>query len=121
MTKIMEVEIYQFPCFKMKKGQEKLWRTFVDENSSTVYERQIVEFTIKWVTRMEEAISKKASWQKVLEEVYNNLEHFNVDYVQRNEALSILTRVWVYGEELRRYHNSRFSYEGDGWLYLPSK
>lgn len=29
-------------------------------------------------------------------------------------AVNVLSQVWKYGEELRRWHNKEYDYEGDG-------
>ena len=97
-----------------KKKQEE-WENCKAINSKDGYSNCVIYYTILWAQYMEYLIAKH---DKKLSDVWDMSSHladiYGITGFMYGCAVSILSSVWKYGEELRVQHNSKYNHEGDG-------
>ena len=97
-----------------KKKQEE-WENCKAINSKDGYSNCVIDYTILWAQYMEYLIAKH---DKKLSDVWDMSSHladiYGITGFMYGCAVSILSSVWKYGEELRVQHNSKYNHEGDG-------
>lgn len=97
-----------------KKKQEE-WENCKAINSKDGYSNCVIDYTILWAQYMEYLMAKH---DKKLSDVWDMSSHladiYGITGFMYGCAVSILSSVWKYGEELRVQHNSKYNHEGDG-------
>lgn len=97
-----------------KKKQEE-WENCKAINSKDDYSNCVIDYTILWAQYMEYLMAKH---DKKLSDVWDMSSHladiYGITGFMYGCAVSILSSVWKYGEELRVQHNSKYNHEGDG-------
>ena len=102
---------------KILEGKEKEYKDWYDKNSDR-YGRGCFTYAEKWAELMEEEIDKSESAEKA---IFENA--LNLSYVANEEgitgfmygvAVGILSSCWKYGDILNKWHNTRYSYYGEG-------
>lgn len=97
-----------------KKKQEE-WENCKAINSKDGYSNCVIDYTILWAQYMEYLMAKH---DKKLSDVWDMSSHladiYGITGFMYGYAVSILSSVWKYGEELRVQHNSKYNHEGDG-------
>ena len=83
-------------------------------NNTDEYSICIFRYAEVWSNAMEEALLCGYK----LEDIANKMSHAaDTEGITGNMyamAVNILTKCWIYGEELRVWHNKEFGYEGIG-------
>ncbi|PZM87610.1 MAG: hypothetical protein DLD55_00510 [candidate division SR1 bacterium] len=85
------------------------------KNNQDPYGQGIFRYAENWAKLMEEAIEKEG---KTLEEVAEKLSQDadlegNAGFMY-GAAVNILSQTWKYGNELRKWHNKKYNYQGEG-------
>lgn len=97
-----------------KKKQEE-WENCKAINSKDDYSNCVIDYTILWAQYMEYLMAKH---NKKLSDVWDMSSHladiYGITGFMYGCAVSILSSVWKYGEELRMQHNSKYNHKGDG-------
>lgn len=97
-----------------KKKQEE-WENCKAINSKDDYSNCVIDYAILWAQYMEYLMAKH---DKKLSDVWDMCSHladiYGITGFMYGCAVSILSSVWKYGEELRVEHNSIYNHEGDG-------
>lgn len=97
-----------------KKKQEE-WENCKAINSKDGYSNCVIDYTILWAQYMEYLM---ATQDKKVADVWDRSSHsadiYGITGFMYGCAVSILSSVWKYGEELRMQHNSKYNHEGDG-------
>ena len=97
-----------------KKKQEE-WENCKAINSKSDYSNCVIDYTILWAQYMEYLMAKH---DKKLSDVWDMSSHladiYGITGFMYGCAVSILSSVWKYGEELRVQHNSKYNHQGDG-------
>lgn len=97
-----------------KKKQEE-WENCKAINSKDDYSNCVIDYTILWAQYMEYLM---ATQDKKVADVWDRSSHladiYGITGFMYGCAVSILSSVWKYGEELRMQHNSKYNHEGDG-------
>lgn len=97
-----------------KKKQEE-WENCKAIKSKDGYSNCVIDYTILWAQYMEYLMAKH---DKKLSDVWDMSSHladiYGITGFMYGCAVSILSSVWKYGEELRVQHNSKYNHEGDG-------
>lgn len=97
-----------------KKKQEE-WENCKAINFKDGYSNCVIDYTILWAQYMEYLMAKH---DKKLSDVWDMSSHladiYGITGFMYGCAVSILSSVWKYGEELRVQHNSKYNHEGDG-------
>lgn len=86
---------------------KKIWEEGLAKNDDP-YGHAVYEFASMWATKMEQAVATGAK----LEDVAKDLGHEAAEEAPGGLtgfmygcAMSLLSQVWVHGEDLRRWHN----------------
>ncbi len=97
-----------------KKKQEE-WENCKAINSKSDYSNCVIDYTILWAQYMEYLMAKH---DKKLSDIWDTSSHladiYGITGFMYGCAVSILSSIWKYGEELRVQHNSKYNHEGDG-------
>lgn len=97
----------------MKVKDSKVYEDW-KANNTDGYGRGIFKYAEKWADLMEEQISNG----KLVRDIASDLSHkADTDGITGNMygvSVSILSQCWIYGEELRKWHNKEYDYEGEG-------
>ena len=95
--------------------ETEIWETCKRVNSEDAYSKAVIRYTIIWTQYMEYLIRK---YGMKISEIWDRCSNLaDVDGVtgfMYGAAASIISRVWQYGEEFRKYYNSKWNYSGPG-------
>ena len=89
------------------------------ENNRDPYGKAVYTYLERWADLMEEEInSSDKSPEEVIPECADELSHDadteGITGFMFGVAVNILSNVWKYGEILKKWHNRRYNYDGDG-------
>lgn len=105
---------------KIKEGQEEIYQKGLDNNTDP-YGRYIYTYLKRWAELMEAKIEEEKdnlSVQEVMDKYHEQLSHEadteGITGFMYGCAVSILSEIWEYGEELRIAHNREYGHTGDG-------
>lgn len=99
-------------------GKEKEYKDWLDKNTDP-YGRGCFAYAERWAEMMENLIESSTDEpMKVIVDNADRLSHEadveGITGFMYGCAVSILSQCWKYGEELRKWHNKEYNYEGDG-------
>ena len=97
----------------MKFIDKEKWETFVNANRDP-YGSGCVRYAERWANMMEREIEKGKSVVEIADQTSNEADTEGITGFMYGCAVSILSQVWEHGEELRRWHNKEYGYNGDG-------
>lgn len=102
---------------KIIEGKEKEYREWFNKNSDS-YSRECFLYAERWADLLEKEITSDEDAQSVIMRCADNLSHIadlnGITGFMFGCAVSILCQCWQYGEELRKWNNKEYGYEGDG-------
>lgn len=108
----MQTEELQF------KDEEahKTWDNFVEVNSKDGYGACVVRYAEYWAKFMQYLMAKHEGVEvaQIADEASQAADLEGVTGFMYGCAVDVLSQVWKYGEELRKWHNKEYDYEGDG-------
>ena len=99
---------------KIKAGKEKDFETFVEANSKDFYSLGVVNYVKRWAELMEKEIENGSKLIDIADKTSHEADTEGITGFMYGCAVSVLSAMWEYGEELRRWHNKEYNYEGDG-------
>ena len=99
---------------KVKAGKEKDFNNFVEINSKDGYSYGVVKFMKRWADLMEKEIEKGAKVADIADKTERQADTEGITGFMYGCAVGALSQFWEYGEELRKWHNKEYNYEGDG-------
>ena len=99
---------------KIKAGQEKNYAKFRETNSSDPYSYAIVRYMDKWAELMEEEISNGKSVVEIADATSRAADTEGITGFMYGAAVASLAEFWEHGEELRKWHNKEYDYDGEG-------
>lgn len=99
---------------KIKAGKEKEFEQFVETNSKDFYSLGVVNFAKRWVELMESEMANGAKLVDVADRTSDEADTDGITGYMYGCAVSALVNFWEHGEELRKWHNKEYNYEGDG-------
>lgn len=99
---------------KIKEGKEKEYNQFVEVNSHDAYSRGVVDFMHRWADLMEEMIASGKRIPEIADKTSNDADIDGITGFMYGCAVNALSQLWEYGEELRKWHNKEYKYDGDG-------
>lgn len=106
--KIFEVDASTNMKFKDEKSG-LMWTCFVRRNSTHFYNRSIVEYACRWARFMQYLIETQ---NKTVSQIAENTSYIcNIDGItgfQFKYALSALSELWLYGDELLQWYNNKY-------------
>ena len=89
---------------KILKGKEKEYKDWYDNNSEG-YGRACFTYAEKWAEMMEEEIKNGKKLADIVKKLSHDADTEGITGFMYGIAVSILSLSWVYGEELRQWHN----------------
>lgn len=99
---------------KIKAGKEKEYAEFVQINSKDFYSRGVVNYAERWATLMEKEIENGARVADIADKTSNIADTDGITGFMYGCAVSTLSHLWEYGDDLRKWHNGEYNYEGEG-------
>ena len=99
---------------KIKVGKEKDWETFVQVNSTDPYSNAVVQYAKKWAELMESRIASGEKLIDIADSTSHEADTEGITGFMYGCAVNALSQLWEHGEELRKWHNKEYDYEGDG-------
>lgn len=97
----------------MKVKDIKIYENWKDNNKDG-YGSCTFRYAERWANMMEEEIDKGAKVKDIAEKLSSKADTEGITGFMYGMAVSILSQCWEYGEELRKWHNKEYEYEGDG-------
>lgn len=103
---------------KILEGKEKEYKDWFDKNTDP-YGRACFTYADRWAEMMEKLIESSTDEpMKVIVDNADRLSHEadieGITGFMYGCAVSILSHCWKYGEDLRKWHNKEYNYDGDG-------
>lgn len=103
---------------KILAGKEKEYKDWYGKNSDA-YGRACFTFAERWAEMMEKEIENSTDHPlNVISENAKRLSYEadteGITGFMYGCAVNILSQCWVYGENLRKWHNKEYNYDGDG-------
>jgi hypothetical protein len=93
--------------------EHKLYEDWKTKNSDP-YGACTFRYAEKWADLMEKEIEKGANIKDVADSLSHKADTEGITGFMYGAAVSILSQCWEYGEELRKWHNKEYGYEGEG-------
>lgn len=99
-------------------GKEQDYKDWYDKNSDP-YSRASFTYAERWAELLENAIENSTDEpMKVIadnaDRLSNEADVEGITGFMYSCAVSILSQCWKYGEELRKWHNKEYNYDGEG-------
>ncbi len=99
--------------FKDEEGK-KSWNQMVEVNSKDPYGNGVVKYARRWAKYMQKLIAEGKTVVEIAEKASHDCDIEGITGFMYVCAVNALTKCWKYGEELRKWHNKDYGYEGDG-------
>lgn len=99
---------------KIKAGKEAAYTEFIKVNSNDPYSMGVVRYMKKWAELMESKIAAGAKVVDIADATSHEADTEGITGFMYGCAVRALSEFWEYGEELRKWHNKEYNYDGDG-------
>lgn len=99
--------------FKDEEGK-KAWDKMVEVNSKDPYGNGVVKYARRWAKYMQKLIAEGKTVIEIAEKASHDCDIEGITGFMYGCAVNALAQSWKYGEELRKWHNKDYGYEGDG-------
>ena len=99
---------------KIKENMEKEFEKCIEINSHDCYSKGVIDYMIRWANMMEEHISNGENINNIVEKISHEADTDGITGFMYGCAVHLLSELWEYGEDLRKWHNKQHEYEGDG-------
>ena len=97
----------------MKIVNQKAYEDFKKVNSDNFYNRSTIKYAEEWADLMEIEIESGKSVSEIAKETSHKVPE-DITGSQYNYAVRVLCDCWIYGEELRKFHNKKYGHDGEG-------
>ena len=85
------------------------------KNKNTdLYGACIFRYAERWADMMEKEIEYGNKVENIADKLSHEADTEGITGFMYGAAVNILSRCWIYGEELRKWHNKEYNYEGNG-------
>jgi len=88
----------------MQLIDEATWKRMVQDGSNDVYNGAIVRFAERWANMMETEMSSGAKLSDIAQRTSDDADTDDITCTMHGIAVSIMVRVWVHGDELKRWN-----------------
>jgi hypothetical protein len=78
------------------------------------YGGRCVSYAIEWGKLMQFEMSQGKKLKDIADETSRICDYDGITGFMYGAAVSILVQTWKYGEELRKWHNKEYDYDGEG-------
>ena len=97
----------------MKLKDVQGWELTV-KNNQDPYGKAGVDYARRWAEMMEERMAAGAALEDIARDTSREADTDGITGFMYGCAVSILSQVWEYGEELRRWHNLDTQFRDEG-------
>lgn len=97
----------------MKVKDLKKYEDWKNKNTDK-YGACIFRYAERWADMMEREIENGAELKDVAKKLSHDADTEYITGFMYGVAVNILSQCWEYGEELRKWHNKEYKYNGDG-------
>lgn len=104
----------------MKFKDKELWEDGL-ENNKDGYGRACYTYAQRWAEMMERAIGEGKEFKEMAKDLSHEADKEGVTGFMYGMAVNILAAVWVYGEELRIWHNLDIQLRDEGEIANKKK
>lgn len=116
--KAIEAEVLQIDKtiemeFKDEEAK-RAWDDMVKVNSNDPYGMCVVKYARRWAKYMQKFIAEGKTVIEIAEKASHDCDVEGITGFMYGCAVQALSKSWKYGEELRKWHNKDYGYEGDG-------
>lgn len=99
---------------KIKAEKAEEFSKCLEANSHDGYSLAVMNYLTRWADLMETEIAKGKKLADIAEKTSHKADTEGITGFMYGCAVNILAQVWEHGEELRKWHNKEYDYEGDG-------
>ena len=100
--------------FKAEQGKAD-WEKGLSVNTNP-YGRGVYDYAEKWADLMEKGISDGKQLPDIAGALSHEADTDGITGFMYGCAVNILAHVWVHGETLRKWHNGKYGYSGEGTI-----
>ena len=93
---------------------KKVWDSIVEVNSKNSYGMCVVKYARRWAKCMQKLIAEGKSVMEIAEQTSGDCDIEGITGFMYGWTVDVLAKCWKHGEELRKWHNKYYGYEGDG-------
>lgn len=97
----------------MKLKNKEGWEKFATINNDP-YGSCVVRYAERWANMMEQEMENGKTLIEIADATSHKADTEGITGYMYGCAVSILSQVWEHGEELRKWHNKEYGYEGNG-------
>lgn len=101
---------------KIKQELKDEYDSYVKKNSKDPYSRAVVDFAEQWAREMEKSMNKGITLAEIAETACSLVDSrpgFGITGYMYGASVSALSYFWEHGEELRSWHNAKYSTKKD--------
>ena len=93
------------------------YNQFIRESKKSMFKRDILKFCVIWADIMEEKIVNGAVLEDIAKEsereCYDIDSSIDITGSMYPICISLLADCWIFGDDLRNWHNKKYGYKGD--------
>ncbi|MCF7618589.1 hypothetical protein [Bacillus sonorensis] len=97
----------------MKVKDNEVYEDWKSKNKNP-YGSGIFEYVERWANLMETEIAKGAKVKDIAEKLSHEADTEGITGYMYGASVSVLSQCWEHGDELRKWHNKEYEYEGEG-------
>jgi len=99
---------------KIKDNLQTEYDAYKKLNSDDPYSEAIVLYSERWANLMEAQLAQGAALEDIANDASNKADTDGISGYMYGAAVAALSHFWQHGEDLRKWHNKEYGYEGDG-------
>ena len=92
---------------------KKRWDKIVEANGDP-YGSAVIRYAVRWADLMEREIESGKTVSEIADKTSHDADTEYITGFMYGCAVNILSGVWEHGYELKKWHNSKYNYDGDG-------
>ena len=93
----------------MKLKDEKGWNKTVEINSKDPYSKCCIDYARTWMELMEERLRNGERLEDMAQETSREADkEYRITGFMYGMVVSIISSVWKYGDQLRKWHNAQY-------------
>ena len=107
------MQIHTPPMTFRDEAAQKSWALSLEVNTDP-YGNAILRYASEWATQMERKIAEGATVRDCADQCSHSADDEGITGFMYGCAVSLLAGIWIHGEALRRWHNSRTQIGNEG-------
>lgn len=98
----------------MELKDKQAWNEWWEANRDNGYGQAVMEYTERWANLMEQALEQGAQLEDIADSTSHDADTDGITGFMYGCAVTILSRCWIHGEKLRRWHNLKSQIHDEG-------